>query len=353
MSIIKEYREFFLRAIQVPTGTKADKQINYPAQYQVTDINGKQIMAFNRFLKEHFPSEDVFKKLFESIAFKINPEDTATVPQQGLVRIVTGEGIVAREDVILDGTETFATVVVPSNLPVVEGGTNITVVAEIVRSSDDVIVASIPPGDTQSYYIKYTINADSVVTGAGGGTTVDPGGTVVLGGTLNDGPTIFTGGVNSTFGIGSSSAPVTNSEVWAASSVKILNLNNTTGIEMPGAGSGINIRTAEVSASTANNGDYFTLTDSVTGEGEWQNPHYIFEFSTLDWTGIKLVTPTSVHKKGLRPIVQVYYTPFAGAFDLVTPAPGSVFLEFIRFDAGGVTLESGTGGNFAGVLIIM
>ena len=224
MSIIKEYREFFLRAIQVPTGTKADKELNYPAQYQVTDINGKQIMAFNRFLKEHFPSEDVFKKLFESIAFKINPEDTATVPQQGLVRIVTGEGIVAREDVILDGTETFATVVVPSNLPIVEGGTNITVVAEIVRSSDDVVVVSIPPGDTQSYYIKYTVNADSIVTGAGGGTTV-VGGTVILGGTLEDGPTIIKGGVSSTLTFGDVIDPFDSIDMHT---VDIIELNNTT-----------------------------------------------------------------------------------------------------------------------------
>jgi hypothetical protein len=352
MSIIKEYREFFLRAIQVPTGTKADKQINYPAQYQVTDINGKQIMAFNRFLKEHFPSEDVFKKLFESIAFKINPEDTATVPQQGLVRIVTGEGIVAREDVILDGTETFATVVVPSTLPVVEGGTNITVVAEIVRSSDDVIVASIPPGDTQSYYIKYTVNADSVVTGAGGGTTVDPGGTVVLGGTLNDGPTIFTGGVNSTFGIGNSVNPVTNAEVWAASSVKILNLNNTTGIEMPGAGSGINIKTSEVSASTANIGDYLTLIDNGTGEAEWETSKYVLEFGVADWAGIKLTIPANVHKRGLFPLIQIYYTS-GGANNLITVGAGTVYVDFIKVEIGEIIINSGTGGNFDGVLIVM
>ena len=354
MSIIKEYREFFLRAIQVPTGTKADKQISYPAQYQVTDINGKQIMAFNRFLKEHFPSEDVFKKLFESIAFKINPEDTATVPQQGLVRIVTGEGIVARTDVILDGTETFATVVVPSNLPVVEGGTNITVVAEIVRSSDDVVVASIPPGDTQSYYIKYTINADSVVTGAGSGTTVEPGGTVVLGGTLLPGPTTINGdAIGSDFEIGDVGAPMNDVEIHVNGTIVAANEPLGTRFEMPNSGSGFVFKTNAVAGSTAELYSYLTLINKSTGETEWQNPHYIFEFSTLDWSGIKLSTAAAVHKKGLRPIVQVYYTPFAGAYDLVTPAPGSVFLEFIRFDMGGVTLESGTGGNFDGVLIIM
>lgn len=353
MSIIKEYREFFLRAIQVPTGTKADKQINYPAQYQVTDINGKQIMAFNRFLKEHFPSEDVFKKLFESIAFKINPEDTATVPQQGLVRIVTGEGIVAREDVILDGTETFATVVVPSTLPVVEGGTNITVVAEIVRSSDDVVVASIPPGDTQSYYIKYTINADSVVTGAGGGTTVDGGGTVTLGGTLNPGPTVIKGDtLGSTFSVGEFSNPVTDTEVWASSGIKLLNLSNTTSIEMSGGGSGISVRTAAISASTPNDGDYFTLIDPVTGEGEWVTPKYVWEFRLADWSGIKLIVPANVHKRGLFPLIQIYYTS-GGANNLITVGAGTVYVDFIKVEIGEITVNSGTGGNFDGVLIVM
>jgi len=353
MSIIKEYREFFLRAIQVPIGTKADKQINYPAQYQVTDINGKQIMAFNRFLKEHFPSEDVFKKLFESIAFKINPEDTATVSQQGLVRIVTGEGIVAREDVILDGTETFATVVVPSTLPVVEGGTNITVVAEIVRSSDDVVVASIPPGDTQSYYIKYTVNADSVVTGAGGGTTVDGGGTVTLGGTLDPGPTVIKGDtLGSTFSIGDFPNPVTDAEIWASSGVKILNLSNTTSIEMSNGGSGINMRTAAISASTAVNGDYLSLIDNTTGETEWETPKYVQEFGVADWSGIKLIIPANVHKRGLFPLVQIYYTS-GGANNLITVGAGTVYVDFIKVEIGEITINSGTGGNFDGVFMVM
>lgn len=84
MSVIKEFREFFLRAISVSSGTKPDQEAGFPTQYTV---NGKTV--FNRFLKKHFPSEDVFKKLFESVTFKLNPEDTATEDEQGLVKRAT------------------------------------------------------------------------------------------------------------------------------------------------------------------------------------------------------------------------------------------------------------------------
>ena len=85
---IKEYREFFLRAVQVFTGTKKDQELNYPTKYTVS-IDGKDTIVGNRLLVGHYPSENTFKKLLESITFKLNPEDSATETQQGLVSLAT------------------------------------------------------------------------------------------------------------------------------------------------------------------------------------------------------------------------------------------------------------------------
>ena len=88
MAIIKEFREFFLRNIKLPTGTKKDQEPNVAVTYTAI-IDGVSKTVYNRFLKHNYPSEDVFKKLFESITFKLNTEDTATTSEQGLVKIAT------------------------------------------------------------------------------------------------------------------------------------------------------------------------------------------------------------------------------------------------------------------------
>ena len=88
MAIIKEFREFFLRNIKLPTGTKKDQEANVAVTYTAI-IDGVSKTVYNRFLKHNYPSEDVFKKLFESITFKLNTEDTATTSEQGLVKIAT------------------------------------------------------------------------------------------------------------------------------------------------------------------------------------------------------------------------------------------------------------------------
>lgn len=107
MPIIKEFREFFLRNVQVNTGTKKDQETNFPTNYVVGTSN-----VFNRFLKSHFPSENVFKKLFESITFKLNPEDKATFEAQGLVRRATDAEALNRNPV----SGTFQNVVSPEQL---------------------------------------------------------------------------------------------------------------------------------------------------------------------------------------------------------------------------------------------
>jgi len=84
--------EFFVRNTKVTVGTKADQETNFPVQYQV---NGN--LEYNRFLKNHVPSENVFKKLFASIPFFLNVESTATITTQGLVKVATDQKAFDRE----------------------------------------------------------------------------------------------------------------------------------------------------------------------------------------------------------------------------------------------------------------
>lgn len=110
MPTTKEFREFFLRHNKVNTGSKPDKEFNYPLQYLV---NGTKLV-YNRFLKNDFPSEDVFKKLFESQTFKLNQEDTAKLTEQGLAKIATDANA---ESNTSNGSIDFTAVVVPHQLP--------------------------------------------------------------------------------------------------------------------------------------------------------------------------------------------------------------------------------------------
>lgn len=121
MSVIKEVREFFIRATKVTSGTKKDQETSYPLSYSV---NNKTV--YNRFLKNHVPGEATFKKLFESITFKLNIEDTASTTEQGLVKIATDTQ--AKNRTPKEITE-FTTVVAPEQLSDIlntaslEGGT--------------------------------------------------------------------------------------------------------------------------------------------------------------------------------------------------------------------------------------
>lgn len=115
-STIKEFREFFLRNSQVSSGSKPDQEVGYPTNYQAHDAFGNQITAINRFLKGNIPSMDVFSKLFYSITFKKNPEDKATLNDQGLGKIATDAN--AKSGTNDASWTTFTT---PSQLPTVEG----------------------------------------------------------------------------------------------------------------------------------------------------------------------------------------------------------------------------------------
>lgn len=110
----EEYREFFLRNAQVNVGTKADQETGFPVKYIV-----KSKSVFNRFLKDHYPTENVFTKLFKSITFKLNKEDTANyngTDNQGLVKLANDEDTQTRG--VRDVTD-FAKVVQPYQLPII------------------------------------------------------------------------------------------------------------------------------------------------------------------------------------------------------------------------------------------
>lgn len=168
---IVEYREFYKRQVQKNTGAYPDKETGFPVKEIVIDQNGVSRDEYNRFLKNHFPSPAVFDKLFESITFKLNDEDTGTTDQQGLVRIAIGLNVVTRADaeqVLENGNaKNYTTVVVPSTLPIVSAGADITVTPRIRRVSDDVEVATIPPGDRQLYYVDYEVAFSGVIPPGG------------------------------------------------------------------------------------------------------------------------------------------------------------------------------------------
>lgn len=109
MAIKKEFREFFLRHVAVTSGTKPDQEIPFATTYYIGST-----LVYNRFLKGDYPSKDVFTKLFESLTFKLNKEDTAQLTQQGLVKIATDAN---SRDRISNATGDYTAGVVPHQLP--------------------------------------------------------------------------------------------------------------------------------------------------------------------------------------------------------------------------------------------
>jgi hypothetical protein len=95
---IKEFKSFFLRNTVVTGGAEPDQELAFPTQYFVT-IDGVPTQKYNRFLKNHFPSESVFRKLFDSIPFFLNASSTAdynSSGEQGLVKAATDVNAIAR-----------------------------------------------------------------------------------------------------------------------------------------------------------------------------------------------------------------------------------------------------------------
>lgn len=121
----KEYREFFLRHGLVNSGAHPDQEVGYPDQYMV----GSEL-KFNRWLAHDFPSQGINEKLFESLTFKLNKEDTASDAAQGLVRLATYIESIGGRDAIAGQ---FSNVVRPSHLPVID---------TVLRSTDTAISIS-------------------------------------------------------------------------------------------------------------------------------------------------------------------------------------------------------------------
>lgn len=135
MATIKEYREFFLRNTQVSSGIKADQELGFPTQYIVNNEN-----VYNRFLKENIPSENVYKKLYESLTFKLNVEDTSTLTTQGLSLIATDDNARNRVD---SSPTSYTSFVVPFQLPDFVSSTGSQNIAESNITTDGIKVTSI------------------------------------------------------------------------------------------------------------------------------------------------------------------------------------------------------------------
>lgn len=150
MSVIKEFREFYLRVVQVPFGIKADNEVNFPTDYQI----GNQTVK-NRFLRNNFPSENVFRKLFESITFKLNSEDTAKENEQGLAKKASNTQAKNGNN----GNDGFTRLVTPSQLPTVEQTINDSIggydIVSISANPDNIIdVTEVGNTNRNQYKIK-------------------------------------------------------------------------------------------------------------------------------------------------------------------------------------------------------
>jgi len=147
MAIIAEYREFFNRHTQVNSGAKKDQETGYILRYLVDDV-----LKYNRFEKGDYPSEGIFEKLFQSICFKLNPEDKATATTQGLVSLATAAEVQAgTPDIDAAG---FALVTQPSQMPI------------ITAADASVTVTPTPVANHIQYAIKSNAVAPTITNGA-------------------------------------------------------------------------------------------------------------------------------------------------------------------------------------------
>lgn len=146
---VKEYREFFLRHGLVNSGAHPDQEVGYPDQYMV----GSEL-KFNRWLAHDFPSQGINEKLFESLTFKLNKEDTATDAAQGLARLATYLESIGHRDAVAGQ---FSNVVRPSHLPQ----------SDITLKSTDVAVGFTGDVTNGSPIIVDILNAEAALLSKG------------------------------------------------------------------------------------------------------------------------------------------------------------------------------------------
>jgi len=118
--MIKEFREFFIRTTKVFTGDKADQELNYPTTNMVDTCEGKET-KYNRLLSQHYASDSVIKKFLESITFKLNPEDTSKLDEQGLSKIASDEEAASNYIDVSD----FSKVLQSHQLPIIMNSSNV------------------------------------------------------------------------------------------------------------------------------------------------------------------------------------------------------------------------------------
>ena len=167
---VKEFREFFLRNTPVTGGLKPDKQVPYPTTYTVSTPSGGSVNVYNRFKKGNYPSEDVFAKLFESITFKLNKEDTRTASIQGLSKLAAGRLSV---NFSKNDADNFNIGVSPIHLPEVIAGSNVTVDVvyyNATTNTEETTLTNIPVNNQDDWRTRYRINGSS----GGGSTTPVP-----------------------------------------------------------------------------------------------------------------------------------------------------------------------------------
>lgn len=94
---IAESREFFLRHEEVNEGAFRDIEAHFPLTSYVKELvvaddgslSVKTVLRYNRLLENDKPTPQVIEKLITSICFKLNPNDSATTSQAGLVKLAT------------------------------------------------------------------------------------------------------------------------------------------------------------------------------------------------------------------------------------------------------------------------
>jgi hypothetical protein len=163
---LKEFREFFFRHTQVNSGTVPDQETGFALQYTIIK-NGVATLVYNRLLRDDFPSEDVYRKLLESITFKLNPADRATNSLQGLAKTASDFDVLNR-NVTSSYLDQMIRFVQPGQIPRVIGN-NVVESTEIVSGttrqtyeiqSDGIlhhrITNSNLSGDTGGFFVPYS-----------------------------------------------------------------------------------------------------------------------------------------------------------------------------------------------------
>ena len=163
MAVVAEFREFFHRNSPMNSGSKPDQEAGYPYYYNVVVTNPdgttRTVTVGNRFNRSDVPSENTFKKLLASCAFLLNPEDSAQLDRQGLVKKPNGLHIVNR----VNNDSGFTIGVTPSNLPKVSSNTNnpsnFSITKKYYSISNNLEVVS--PSPTDEVYENYIINYEN------------------------------------------------------------------------------------------------------------------------------------------------------------------------------------------------